>query len=63
METLNNVNDAVKTIAGQSVVLSQNGEIDKDMNFCKSLVSSLKALRSKKNRLARVKIQKFLIRN
>ena len=63
METLNNVNNAVKTIAGQSVVLSQNDEIDNDMSFCKSLVSSLKALRSKKNRLARVKIQKFLIRN
>ena len=63
METLNNVNNAVKTIAGQSVVLSQNDEIDNDMNFCKSLVSSLKALRSKKNRLALVKIQKFLIRN
>ena len=63
METLNNVNNAVKTIAGQSVVLSQNDEIDNDMNFCKSLVSSLKALRSKKIRLARVKIQKFLIRN
>ena len=63
METLTNVNDAVKTIVGQNVVLSQNDEIDKDMNFCKSLVSSLKALRSKENRQARVKIQKFLIRN
>ena len=44
MESLNNVNDAVKTIVGQSVAPSQNGEIDTDMHFCKSLVSSLKAL-------------------
>ena len=56
MESLNNVNDAVKTIDGQSVALSQNDEIDADMHCCKSLVSSLKALSPKKNSLAQVKI-------
>ena len=50
-QSLNNLNDAVKTIVGQSVAPSQNREIDADMHFCKSLVSSLKALSSKKNRL------------
>ena len=60
MESLNNVNDAVKTIVGQSVAPSQNEEIDTDMHFCKSLASSLKALSPKKNRLARVKIQEVL---
>ena len=29
------INDAVKTIAGQNVTLSQNDEIDTDMHFCK----------------------------
>ena len=60
VESLNNVNDAAKTIVGQSVALSQNDEIDRDMHFCKSLVSSLKALSTKKDRLAWVKIQKVL---
>ena len=57
---MNKVSDAVKTIVGQSVAPSQNDEIDTDMRFCKSLVSSLKAISPKKNRLARVKIQKVL---
>ena len=59
-EETKNVNDAVKTIAGQSVVPSQNDNIDMDMHFCKSLVSLLKAFSLKKNSLARVKIQKVL---
>ena len=58
---MNNANDAVKTIVGRIVAPSQNDEIDTDMNFriciC-ILVSSLKALSPKKDRLARVKIQK-----
>ena len=29
------INDAVKTIVGQNVTLSQNDEIDTDMHFCK----------------------------
>ena len=57
---LKNVNDAVKAIVGQSVAPSQNDEIDTDIHFCKSLVSSLKAISPKKNGLARVKIQKVL---
>ena len=48
MKPLNNVNDAVKTVVGQSVAPSQNDEIDKDMHFCKSLVSSLQALSQKR---------------
>ena len=60
MESLNQVNDAVKTIVGQSVVPIQNEEIDMDIRFCESLGSSLKALSSKKNSLARVKIRKVL---
>ena len=44
MESLNNVNNAVKTIVGQSVARSQNDEIDTVMYFCKSLVASLRAL-------------------
>lgn len=45
----------------QSVDPCQNEEIDTDMCFYKSLVSSLKALISpKKNSLARVKIQNAL---
>ena len=61
MESLNNVNDVVKTMVGQSVAPSQNDEIDTDMHFCKSLVSLLKAVSPKKNRLARVKVQKVLL--
>ena len=57
---MNKVSDAVKTIVGQSVAPSQNDEIDTDMHFCKSLVSSLKVISPNKNRLARVKIQKVL---
>ena len=56
MESLNSVNDAVKTIVEQSFALSQNYEIDTDRHFCKSLVSSLKALSPKKNSLAQVKV-------
>ena len=33
-----NVNNAVKTIVGESVAPSQNDEIDTDMHFCESLV-------------------------
>ena len=54
VESLNNVNDAIKTSVGQSVSPSQNDGIDTDMYFCKSLVSSLKALSPKRNRLTRV---------
>ena len=54
VESLNNVNDAIKTIVGQIVSPSQNDEIDTDMHFCESLVSSLKALSPKRNRLTRV---------
>ena len=61
MESLNNVNDVVKTIVGQSVAPSQNDEIDTDMHFCKSLVSLLKAVSPKKNRLALVKVQNVLL--
>ena len=57
---LKNLNDAVKAIVGQSVAPSQNDEIDTDMHFCESLVSSLKALYPKENSLARVKTQKVL---
>ena len=60
MESLNNVNDAVKITFGQSVTPSQNDEIDTDMHFCKILVSLLKALSLKNNSLARVKIQTVL---
>ena len=60
IESLNNVNDAVKIIFGQSVTPSQNDEIDTDMHFCKSLVSLLKALSLKKNSLARLKVLKVL---
>ena len=38
VESLNNVNDPVNTIVGQSVAPSQNDEIDTDMHFCESLV-------------------------
>ena len=49
VEPLNNINDAVKTIVGQRCVApSQNDEIDTDMHFCKSLVSSLQALCQKR---------------
>ena len=48
VESLNNVNDAVKTIVGQSVAPSQNDEIDTVMHFCKSFVSSLRALMKSK---------------
>ena len=48
-------------MVGQSVAPSQNDEIDTDMHFCKSLVSLLKAVSPKKNRLARVKVQKVLL--
>ena len=34
VESLKNVNDAVKAIVGQSVPPSQNDEIDTDMHFC-----------------------------
>ena len=61
MESLNNVNDVVKKIVGQSVAPSENDEIDTDMHFCKSLVSLLKAVSPKKNRLAWVKVQKVLL--
>ena len=60
VESLKNVNDAVKTIVGQSVAPSQNDEIDTDMYFFESLVSLLKALSPKQNSLVRVKIQKVL---
>ena len=60
VESLNNVNDPVNTIVGQSVAPSQNDEIDTDMHFCKSLISSLKSLSPKSNSLAWVKIQKVL---
>ena len=60
MESVKNVNDAAKTIAGQSIAPSQNDEIDADMHFCESLVSSVKALSSEKNSLAQVKTQKVL---
>ena len=39
---------------------SQNDEIDTDMHFCESLVSSVKALSPEKNSLAQVKTQKVL---
>ena len=52
VESLNNVNDPVNTIVGQSVAPSQNDEIDTDMHFCKSLISSLKSLSPKSNSLA-----------
>ena len=60
MKSLKKLNDAVKVIVGQSVAPSQNDEIDTDMHFCESLVSSLKALYPKENSLARVKTQKVL---
>ena len=60
VESLNNENDAVKTIVRHSIALSENSEIDTDMHFCISLVSSLKALNPKENSLTRVKIQKVL---
>ena len=60
MKSLKKLNDAVKVIVGQSVAPSQNDEIDTDMHFCESLVSSLKALNPKENSLARVKTQKVL---
>ena len=60
LESMNKVSDAVKTIVGLSVAPGQNDEIDTDMHFCKSLVSSLKVISPNKNRLARVKIQKVL---
>ena len=60
MKSLKKLNDAVKVIVGQSVAPSQNDEIDTDMHFCESLVSSLKDLYPKENSLARVKTQKVL---
>ena len=60
MESVKNVNDAAKTIVGQSIAPSQNDEIDTDMHFCESLVSSVKALSPEKNSLAQVKTQKVL---
>ena len=63
MESLNNINDAAKTIIEQSVAPSQNDEIDTDKHFCKSLVAPLKALSPKKNRLPQVKILKGPIWN
>ena len=60
VKSLKKLNDAVKVIVGQSVAPSQNDEIDTDMHFCESLVSSLKALSPKENSLARVKTQKVL---
>ena len=52
MDSLNKINNTVKTIIGQSFAPRQNDKIDTNMHFCKSLVSSLKALSPKKNRLA-----------
>ena len=57
---MKNVNDAAKTIVEQSIAPSQNDEIDTDMHFCESLVSSVKALGPEKNSLAQVKTQKVL---
>ena len=59
-ESVKNVNDAAKTIVEQSIAPSQNDEIDTDMHFCESLVSSVKALSPEKNSLAQVKTQKAL---
>ena len=59
---MKNLNDAVKAIVGQSVAPSQNDEIDTDMHFCESLVSSLKALYPKENSLARVKIKRSYLK-
>ena len=60
MESTKNVNDAAKTIVGLSIAPSQNDEIDTDMHFCESFVSSVKALSPEKNSLAQVKTQKVL---
>ena len=60
MESVKNVNDAAKTIVGQSIAPSQNDEIDTDMHYRESLVSSVKALSPEKNSLAQVKTQKVL---
>ena len=57
---MKNVNDAAKTIVEQSIAPSQNDEIDTDMHFCESLVSSVKALSPENNSLAQVKTQKVL---
>ena len=60
VESVKNVNDAAKTIVGQSIAPSQNDEIDTDMHYRESLVSSVKALSPEKNSLAQVKTQKVL---
>lgn len=59
-ESLNNVNDAVKAIAGASSNEFNRNEMDSDMYFCQSLVSSLRSLPPRKNKLARIKIQQVL---
>ena len=46
VESLNNVNDAVKMQS--RVAPSQNDEIDTDMHFCKNLVPSLVRMKTRK---------------
>ena len=57
VEFLNNVNDAVKTIVGQSVVPNQNDYTLIQICFFQTLVSSLKPLNPKKNRLTELKFK------
>ena len=60
-ESLNNVNDAVKAITqNQNFVNETNNDTDSDMLFCRSLVDSLRGLTPRKNKIARMKIQKVL---
>ena len=60
-ESLNNVNDAVKAIIqNQSFANESNNDTDSDMLFCRSLVDSLRGLTPRKNKIARMKIQKML---
>ena len=60
-ESLSNVNDAVKAITqNQNFVNETNNDTDSDMLFCRSLVDSLRGLTPRKNKIARMKIQKVL---
>ena len=60
-ESLSNVNDAVKAITqNQNFVNETNNDTDSDMLFCKSLVDSLRGLTPRKNKIARMEIQKVL---
>ena len=62
-ESLNNVNDAVKAITqNQHFANESNNDTDSDMLLCGSFADSLRGLAPRKNKIARMKIQKVLFK-